>query len=167
MLKSNSALKVDRPPPISLKKADHCGGSDEMVWKWNDQGVNSARWTAGKKNHICLHLSKQHSEEWGRRAEGVSIWHCSPMWQFCKQLWAFATMSASCQDCDCPGRVKVRPKPRLSYPWLLLTGGRERRVVGREGEDTVSNTRPISGAVSSMTAKTVNTATDVTAPSQW
>lgn len=60
---------------------------------------------------------------------GVSILHSSPVCHSCRQLWAFATVSASCQDDDWPGRAKLRPKPRVTQLPMTASDGR----AGEEG----------------------------------
>lgn len=86
---------------------------------------------------------------------GGSILYSSPVCQLCRQLWAFATVSASCQHHNWPVREKLRPKPSVTQPPMTASDGR----AGEEGDGEGEGGEGGSGALSSMTA--VKTATAV------
>lgn len=97
-----------------------------MIWTGSSPPVNlTLRAALQEENHICL-LSKQSSEDGGGEV-GLSILCSSPVCHSCRQLWA--TVSASCQDCDWPGRAEPRPKPRVTPLPMTASDG---RVLGGE-----------------------------------
>lgn len=67
---------------------------------------------------------------------GVSILHSPPVGHLCRQLWAFATVAASCQDHDWPGRAKLSPKPRVTQLPMTASDRRAGGWGGGEGYRT-------------------------------
>lgn len=111
---------------------------------------------------------------WKSRRRGKAVF-CSPACQLCRQLGAFATTSACWRDSDWPAGENCDWNPKwLSFTCLLLMGGQENwpsaafafspeceRRVRRRGFGArrwAGVGRGISGAASSMSAKTVSLA---------
>lgn len=168
--------------PISLKKGKSLKGKntfnccwkttdkyrsvpfrDGLDRKWSTYKLDSANCAAGKK--ITFVFTCQNK---AMRSGGGGVVVVGGLWGggsvFCTPLLSdsFVSSSGPLWPCQPPVRTmtglggeKWDQSPAWrSFPWLLLTGGHERRVMGKEWMGWAT-----SAAVSSMAAETVNTAT--------